>query len=213
MEKFRVSEDAVSPVIGVALLLGMTMIMVSTIAVSVLAFTVPEIAPHAIIVVREAKGGLPSYGLEGITFDNNTIQLVHNGGEALDIKNTKIIISGIGQSYGCFGCGYVPPHPNVGNVRVIYTSLTKYGKISAYDTNNHALQDGLWVAGEKLLLSGEDSLNSDDAQSSVWVTVDGNSETSNNYGFKAGEKIYITVIDTDTNKVISTTFATVKPIS
>ncbi len=215
MKKFREREDAGSSVIGVVLLVGLAVVMVSTIALSVFAFGAFEPqppAPQAKIEVVEAKGGLPSFGQAGVSFEKNTIQLKHKGGDSLDIKNTKIIITGRGQSHTpCANpCPYVPPHPNIGNVQVIYLNLTKYGKINKYNTNNPTLQDGFWAAGEYLLLSGADSLNSNDAQSSVWVIVDGNGETSNNYGFKVGERIYITIIDTITNQIISTTSTLVR---
>lgn len=210
----RGSEEAVSPVIGVVLMVGLTAIMVSTIAISVLAFTPPESAPQANIMVREMEGGLPSDLIEGITFDNNTIQLAHKGGDPLDITKTKLIIAGIGQSHRVSG-GYVPAtSPYTGNVRVVYLNLTKYGKHYKYNThNNLILQDGFWAAGENLLLSGEDSQNGNDDVSSVWVSVDGDGETSNNYGFKVGENVQITVMDISTNQVIAMTFATVKPIN
>ncbi len=47
----------------------------------------------------------------------------------------------------------------------------------------------------------------------MWVSVDGDGETSNNYGFKVGENVHITVMDISTNQVIAMTFATVKPIN
>ncbi len=215
MRKFGGSEEAVSPVIGVVLMVGLTVVMISAIAVSVLAFTLPENAPQAKIVARETEGGLAS---AGTAFKNNTIQLAHKGGNSLDVKNTKIIITGIGQSHTpCPNpCPYVPAaSPYIGNIRITYFNLTKHGKDSIYyNTHNKLiLQDGFWTAGENLLLSGEDSKSGNDDESSVWVSVDGDGNTSNNYGFKVREKIYITVMDTITDQVISTTFATVKPIN
>jgi len=51
---------------------------------------------EAKIMVVEAKGGLAS---SGTSFKNNTILLKHKGGDSLDIKNTKVIITGTGQSH------------------------------------------------------------------------------------------------------------------
>ena len=208
MRKVGGSEPAVSSVFGVALLLALTVLMVSTIALSVFAFEPPEPAPKARIIAEVAKGGLPP----SVTFASNIIKLRHKGGESLDLKRTKIIIYGTGRSYRpVFGDGYVPPHPNTGNVQVIYLNLTRFGKIPDYkSTNSRLLQDGLWSAGESLQLSGKDSINSRHDMSSVWVVVDGDGETSNNYGFKPGEKISVIVIDTVTDQIISTASATVQ---
>ncbi len=211
MRKPSGSELAISSVLGVALLIALTVLMVSTIALSVFAFDAlepPEPAPEAKILAVEAKGGLPP----SVTFASNIIKLKHKGGDGLDLKRTKIIIYGNGRSYRpVFGGGYVPPHPNTGIVQVIYLNLTASGKITDYNATNRALlNDGLWSTGETLLLSGEDSLNSHDDSSSVWVIVDGDSETSNNYGFKPGDKISVIVIDTITEQIISTMSVTVR---
>jgi len=56
MIKFRESEESVASVISVILLLGITVIMVSLIAISLFGFTIPEGAPQAKIVVVEARG-------------------------------------------------------------------------------------------------------------------------------------------------------------
>jgi len=211
MRKVSGSEPAVSSVFGVALLLALTVLMVSTIALSVFAydaFEPPEPPPEARIIAEVAKGGLPP----SVAFASNIIKLRHKGGESLDLKRTKIIIYGTGRSYRpVFGDGYVPPHPNTGNVQVIYLNLTRFGKIRDYNaTNSHLLQDGSWSAGESLQLSGKDSINSRHDMSSVWVVVDGDGETSNNYGFKPGEKISVIVIDTVTDQIISTASVTVQ---
>lgn len=211
MSRLWECENAVSSVIGTILLVGMTVIMVSIIALSVFALGAfePESAPEAKIVVMESKGGLAS---AGIAFKNNTILLKHKGGDPLDIKNTKVIITGAGQSHRGFGSTYVPPEdPHVGGAKVIYLNLTDYGKDSIYKTHNeHILQDGFWATGEELLFSGDDGGDADDDESSVWVSVDGDGDTSNNYGFKTGGEINIIVIDAATNQIIYTAYAFIK---
>ncbi|VVB85744.1 Uncharacterised protein [uncultured archaeon] len=208
MSEFSGSERAASSVLGVAMLIGLTVIMVSIVALSVSSvygLVSPGIAPQAKIVAIEAKGGLPP----SVAFEDNTIKLKHKGGDSLDMGRTKIIIYGKGRSYRpVFRGGYVPSYPNIGNLQVLYLNLTKHGKTADYDaTNKNLLKDGSWSTGEILSLSGEDSLNSDDIRSSVLVFVDGDGETSNNYGFKAGENVYITLVDTLTNQIISSTSA------
>ncbi len=213
MRQLSECESAASSVIGVVLLVGMTVIMVSVIALSIFAYGAfkPQPVPHAKIMVMEAKGGLAS---SGTSFKNNTILLKHKGGDSLDIKNTKVIITGAGQSHRGFGGTYVPSEsPYVGNVQVIYLDLTNNSKDSIYETHNRlTFQDGLWAPGEIFLLSGDDGGDSDDKESSVWVTVNGDGDTSNNYGFKAREKIFITVIDTVTEQIIFTATAYIKPV-
>lgn len=208
MKKIYECSSAASSVVGVMTLVSLSVIMVAAIGTSLLAFALPVstpqniAAPQARITAAEAKGGLSA------SFDENIIKLKHKGGDSLDLKETRIIINGIGRSYrSIFGGGYVPPLPNTGNVQVIYNNLTRFGKYADYySANGPVLQDGYWSTGETLVLSGEDSINSDDRRSSVIVTVNGDGDTSNNYKFKASEKIYITVIDRNTNEIISSSF-------
>ncbi|MCE8426454.1 MAG: type IV pilin N-terminal domain-containing protein [Candidatus Methanoperedens sp.] len=206
--KIKECTSAASSVVGVFLLVGLSIIMVAAVAICVHGFELPPPAPQAKITVVEAKGGLPPL----VSFDENMIKLRHKGGDRLDMKKTKLIIYGIGLSYRpLFGGGYVPLPPKTGNVQVFYTNLAENGKILEYKSaNGPVLQDGFWSAGETLVLSGEDSINSDDRKSSVYVIVSGDSETSNNYGFKVGEKVYFTVIDNDTNEIVSSTYAIMK---
>ncbi len=213
MRQLSECRSAASSVIGVVLLVGMTVIMVSVIALSIFAYGAFEQqpVPEAKIMVVEAKGGLAS---SGTSFKNNTILLKHKGGDSLDIKNIKVIITGTGQSHRGFGSTYVPSRsPYIGNVQIIYLNLTKDGKDSIYQTHNRlTYQDGFWAPGEIFLLSGDDGGDSNDEESSVWVTVNGDGDTSNNYGFKAREKIFITIIDTVTNQIIFTATVHVKPV-
>jgi FlaG/FlaF family flagellin (archaellin) len=89
MRCFGVDEYAVSPVIGVVAMVGMTVIMVSAVTVSVFSFSIPERAPQARIVVVEAKGDLGETAL-----NKSSITLKHKGGDALFENNTRIIITG-----------------------------------------------------------------------------------------------------------------------
>ncbi len=209
MKNFGESETAVSAVIGVVLMVGLTVVMISAVAVSVLAFTLPENAPQVRIVIEEVKGGLPP---AETSFQNNAIYLKHKGGDLLDINNTRIIITGIGRSHTpCADpCPYVPPYPNTGDVRVTYTDLTTRLKDNGYKNRNPSILDGEFSAGESLLLSGEDRGNSNDDMSSVITVVNGNTNTSNKYAFDDGTTIQVTFIDISRNHVIAVTSATVK---
>lgn len=75
--------------------------------------------------------------------------------------------------------------------------------------NNATLEDGSWDIGERLILCGQDSPKKS-AKSSVVVSVNGNGNTSDNYGFKAGTEITLKIIDRKSRNVISEQKATVK---
>jgi hypothetical protein len=95
MRQLSECRSAASSVIGVVLLVGMTVIMVSVIALSVFAYGAFETqpVPEAKIVMVEASGDTdkPLY--------KNVIVLKHKGGDMLIKRNTEIIIAGKGYAY------------------------------------------------------------------------------------------------------------------
>lgn len=216
MKKFRENKDAVSPVVGAILLVGLTVIMISITAVFVHSFSIPESAPQAKIVVVEAKGGLPSkYGSRGIGFDDNTILVKHKGGDSLRTNDTKIIIRGYGQSHRpcTIGdeCTYVPSaSPYVDETTVVYNDATTLLKDNSYKRDNPSLNNGFFSPGDSLLLSGDDRGDSEDDKSSVVVFVAGDGNTSNKYAFKNDTIVTITFIDIPSNQIIVSTSASVK---
>ncbi len=82
---FLKEEDAVSPVIGVILMVAITVILAAVIAAFVFGMGPPEQAPTAAIRASAATIG-----------DNVTVKLEHQGGDAvvLSSTNTKITVSG-----------------------------------------------------------------------------------------------------------------------
>lgn len=187
-----VGEDAVSPVIGVVLMVGMTVIMISAVAVSVLAFSVPESAPEARIVVVEAKGGM-----NPVNLNNNIIVLRHKGGDELGENNTKIIIKGRGYAYTGSYTGGTPP---VQDITVTYHNL----KGTHYDDDDQSTQEDIvigntWSAGETATLRGRDG-------------QDNSNTCKQKYRLEAGSTVSVTIIDTTTNQVIAATQATVKDV-
>lgn len=214
--KFDNNNDAVSPAIGVIMIIGVIWIMATSIGATISGLKVPAKAPMAYIAAAEANGGLPSnYSWQGIGFDDNTILIKHKGGESLRINDTKIIIRGSGQSYRpCFGCGYVPPaSPYIGETSVIYTDITASLKDVSYKNNNPSLNDGIFQSGESLLLSGVDRGGQNDDNSSVVVSVNSDGNTSNKYAFKNDAVITITFVDIPSNLVIGSTKVYVKKAS
>jgi hypothetical protein len=133
---------------------------------------------------------------------------VHEGGSSLPLDSTSIRISGYGNSYRG-----IPGHGGTrvtGNLSVSYLNLSTAGKNPEYETLNRAvLKDGLWSAGEKLVLCGQDSSVSR-IDSSVKVNVNGMGNTSDNYGFKAGSEINLKVIDSEGKTLIAELTAIVK---
>lgn len=85
--KFLKEEDAVSPVIGVILMVAITVILAAVIAAFVFGMGPPEQAPTAAIRAGAASHTADSY---------NTIKLEHQGGDAVIMAsaNTKVSISG-----------------------------------------------------------------------------------------------------------------------
>ncbi len=185
------NEEAVTPVIGTTLLVGMTVVMVATIAVSVLGFALPENVPHARIVIVEAKGGINKDLYE------NVISLKHKGGDSLFENNTKIIITGKGYSYSTGGDPYPLPAQSM---RVTYVDLTGENYIVSY--NGEIVEGTLWDAGETITLYGSDGRDLE--FTNLRNTVD------NKWKLQAGSTISVTILDITTNEVITVSQATVK---
>jgi flagellin-like protein len=207
------ASKAYTPVVGSILLLLITLALVGIIACSAFNLSGGEAGLHpkmARITLESCKGGLYGSGpkAEQATFDKNKIVLVHEGGSSLPLDSTSIRISGYGNSYRG-----IPGHGGnhvTGNLSVSYLNLSTAGKSPDYGTRNRAvLKDGLWSAGEKLVLCGQDSSVSR-IDSSVKVNVNGMGNTSDNYGFKAGSEINLKVIDSKGKTLIAEQTAIVK---
>ncbi len=207
--------DAVTPIIGSLLML---MVLVALAGVAAISFSnianegksTPLIAK---ISVELCEGGLSptSFGElddeETANFQKNRIVLVHEGGDSLPLDTISIKISGEGNAYqGVVAKG---GHILYGNTQVTYENLGSKEKNTTYSTQNAALlKDNLWSVGERLTLHGRDRWKSD--ISTVKVSVNGDSDTSNNYGFKAGSEITLKVIDIKNSNVIAEQRAVVK---
>ncbi|MDO9097836.1 MAG: type IV pilin N-terminal domain-containing protein [Candidatus Methanoperedens sp.] len=189
MKKLWKNDGAVSSVIGVILMVGMTVIMISVVAMSVMGFALPESAPQAKIVLVEAMGGM-----NPVTLNNNIIALRHKGGDELAENNTKIIIKGRGYAY----TGTQPDNTPVQDIIVIYNNL----KGTHYDDSDLSTQEDIvigdtWSAGETATLRGRDGQdNSNTCKQKYWL--------------EAGSTVSVTIIDTTTNEVIAVSQATVK---
>ncbi len=192
MRKLGECEDAVSPVIGVILLLGLIVILGSIIAISVFAFKLPASAPHAKIVIVEAKGNMDT------ALYKNTIALRHKGGDALFENNTGIIITGKGYAYNTGS--YPSPAPSAQDIRVTYSNLAGENYVDGYDGE---IVDGIsWDAGETITLFGSDRVTP--------PGVNQRNTADNKWKLDDGTAVVVTIIDTTTNEVIAVAHATVK---
>lgn len=207
------ASEAVTPIVVTLLMLMITVVLAGTVAVSFFnsvgegASSQPLMAK---ISLESCEGGL-RYATKGenATFENNRIVLIHEGGSALPLDITCIKILGEGNAYqGDVGGGGITLK---GSTEVIYQNLSPTGKNpTCYVVNNKAtLDDGSWDVGERLVLCGQDSAV-ETVKSSVKVSVDGDDNTSDNYGFKAGPEITIKVIDIKNSNVIAEQRAIVK---
>lgn len=123
-------------------------------------------------------------------FQDNILILKHAGGSSVSLESVSIQIAGKGNAYlGIPGSGGKLVY---GDVLVFYENISSGKKNSDFEKNNkEMLKDGFWSAGEKLILSGNDSLNA--SASSVFVSVDGAAGTSNNYGFSSNQTLEIRI--------------------
>jgi flagellin-like protein len=205
------SPEGLSPVVGSLLLLLIVFMLAGAIASSIdLSGCRTNFQyPMAKITLKSCEGGLYGVGpnSERARLEENQIVLMHEGGDPLPLDSVSIKIYGYGNSYRpVFGQG-----PLTGDITVFYRDLGSAGKNSAcYVVHNSAtLEDGLWDVGERLVLCGQDSAVGA-VESSVKVGVDGDYNTSDNYGFKAGTEITLKVVDSKGRNVIAKRKAIVK---
>ncbi len=199
---------AVTPLIGSILLVLLTFVFAGLVVVGVYGASMEKVdgssTPVAMIEVTDALGGVPNE----VRFKDNYVTLEHKGGDPLDLDTTFIILNGKGGGYvGQVAHGGFMVY---GDVTAKYFDLTPSGTCYTYKSNNKdCIDDGLWSAGEVLVLNGDDSINGTDF-STVHVKVDGYSNTSNNYGFNYDNSISVKVFDTTTERFITDTTAYIR---
>lgn len=77
------NDEAVSPVIGVILMVAITVILAAVIAAFVFGMGTPTATPQASLKIKEAKVGSPSA---------NNITIEHRGGDALKLADVKLVV-------------------------------------------------------------------------------------------------------------------------
>lgn len=207
------AQSGLSPVVGSLLLLLITFALAGAIVSSLSLSGASNFQPPvARITLESCEGGIYGSGpvSQWVTFKENQIVLMHEGGDSLSLDSISIRISGYGNSFQ----GNIPNGTGKraeGNLEVIYMDLSQKGKNQKYyiDYNNATLEDGSWDVGERLVLCGQDSAVGT-VKSCVKVSVNGNDKTSDNYGFKAGTEVTLKIIDRRSRNVIAERKASVK---
>ncbi|MFA4935448.1 MAG: type IV pilin N-terminal domain-containing protein [Candidatus Methanoperedens sp.] len=85
--KFNKNEEAVSPVIGVILMVAITVILAAVIAAFVFGMGTPKVAPQASITITSASA------------TTGNITLSHAGGDAIDLNKVKAIVDGTASQH------------------------------------------------------------------------------------------------------------------
>ncbi|KXS44546.1 type IV pilin N-terminal domain-containing protein [Methanolobus zinderi] len=198
---FVFADSGISPVIGVILMLLLTILLAGITVTSVYGDGFSDSlskAPMAVIEVESVEGGVPMPNHYG--YDQNYVILIHKGGDSLQTASTKITIGGEGNAYiGIVGNGNQPMD---GEVLITYDDLTTDRKNPPYASHNPDILDGIWSAGEKLVLNGRDSVIGN-GPTSVHVVLNGMTNTSDNYGLRENSIITIKIFDSKSDKIIA----------
>ena len=163
-------------------LLFLTVSLCGILVLNSSAFTNYDVGqPSPIKIEIEAVSGGDRYN-DTARFQDNVLILRHAGGKSVPLDSLSVQIVGIGNSYrGIPGSG---GEFLFGDLVVYYEHLNIDKKNPQFEKNNReTLKDGLWSSGEILILTGNDSKNS--SSTSVFVSVNGDSGTSQNYGFSS----------------------------
>ncbi|MFZ2410907.1 MAG: type IV pilin N-terminal domain-containing protein [Candidatus Methanoperedens sp.] len=80
--KFRQNEEAVSPVIGVILMVAITVILAAVIAAFVFGMGTPQKTPQANLQITKATTAYGNYTL-----------IEHKGGDSISLKDVKIVVT------------------------------------------------------------------------------------------------------------------------
>ncbi|MCX9009480.1 MAG: type IV pilin N-terminal domain-containing protein [Candidatus Methanoperedens sp.] len=196
MSRLWECKNAVSPVTGTILLVGMTVIMVSIVALSVFAFGAfeHEIAPVANIMAVEASGDIDKKLYE------NKIVLVHKGGDSLFENNTEIIITGKGYVY----TGSDPQPASAQDIRIVYRDLFGNNYGGEHGNNLGEIVEGTtWDVGEQIELYGKDGRN-------IGLIMEQGNSVDSKWKLQAGSTASVAIIHRPTNQIIAVSRVTVK---
>ena len=195
---FKYHAGGISPVMGVILMLFLTLLLAGITVSSVYGGNIALFSgkvPMASIELEYAVGGVPN----DVKYEENFLCLMHKGGDPLLTDSTRIVISGEGSGYE----GVVPSGTrHYGEVFISYDNLLFEGKKPVYASRNADISDGVWSAGEELILNGDDAINGS-MYSTVSVRINEVTNTANHYGLKEDSTVIIKIFDKHTQCIIS----------
>ena len=204
VKTFRESKNAVSSVVGVILMVGLTVVLVSIIAVSVFGFALAPDAQDAHIVIRQARGNTD-------VLSGNELVLAHKGGDTLRSDSVKIIIDGEGREASKIGGDGGISNSTLGEITITYSNLEGYNYVKSGTRKDHYFlghddvdyakiaSNDTWNPGEVVVLYGADGVNN-------WNI----NNVDKKYELTPGSTVTVTIVDIASNKLIATSFATVK---
>lgn len=225
MEKFLDSREAVSPIMGIFLLVGLVMVMASVVAISVFMIDLKPSGSSSqgggggvggsetcigAGFNTETKTGLSS-DTPSFKFKDNQIILEHKMGcSNLDVNGIEITIYGYGEAQTAAFGTEKDDKKEKGDIIVVYMNLGYDKKEPEYKLNNPDISDGLQT-GDRLVLNGYDGMNPTGGGGSTVIvnfTMDGNKKkksevkTSNKWAFDRNKVITITIKDIATQNTI-----------
>lgn len=153
--KFRQNEEAVSPVIGVILMVAITVILAAVIAAFVFGMGTPQKAPQASITISSASS------------TSSNITLSHSGGDAIDLYKVKAIIDGNSTSHNIITLlnGTATQYFTAGDILIIKEAPT----VQVY-LNNVPITSGGQITGNFTLIQGKVTVTLIDADSSQQIS-------------------------------------------
>ena len=120
MKRMNINEDAVSPVIGVILMVAITVILAAVMGAFVFGMDTPTVAPMASLQITEATG--------------DTFKLEHNGGDELQWNMTKMFLDGT-EINGTPTTGYF----SVAEFEIITIAHQSGDEVTIVDTESNKL--------------------------------------------------------------------------
>lgn len=182
-------DSGASSMTAVCLLLAVTVVAAAILGGALLGKNsvvedIPRNGESVLLRIDTISGGLSS-GKNPVRFQDNEIRIKHCGGDPVPLENVSVVLTGEGNAYHG-----IPGTPDgrllTGRLTVRYMRLDAAGKNDSYaERNRGTLADGFFSPGEVLVFRGNDSASGNN-ETSVIVETEHETETSDNFGLKAG---------------------------
>lgn len=150
-EPLRRPDRALSPVVGVVVLVGLTLVLAVTVSATAMGFTDELTGPAP--TVAQSSGTYDRYAAGGGRYDEQVVRITHEGGDTLTVANLELVVD---ASDACGQTGRLvnlpaegdDPRPTsryVGGDDIFDNSANSVeGPIGTGDVDD----DGEWSAGE-----------------------------------------------------------------